>query len=99
MQPFASQRTGQCVRHHLLKLSLQKKEGPELLSLQTTTRDLLIRQNAYLKTEHHDDLSKAALVYGNFSVNQVESAFMPLRSMLLPSHTANAMGTDAPPLN
>jgi hypothetical protein len=35
----------------------------------------------------------------SFKVNQVESAFMPLRSMLLPSHTAKAMGTDIPALN
>src|SRR5687768_3324513 len=37
--------------------------------------------------------------HGSLSVNQVESAFMPLRSMLLPSHTANAMGTDIPALS
>src|SRR6478735_7282294 len=37
--------------------------------------------------------------HGSLSVNQVESAFMPLRSILLPSHTANAMGTDIPALN
>ena len=35
----------------------------------------------------------------SFKVNQVESAFIPLRSMLFPSHTANAMGTDIPALN
>ena len=35
----------------------------------------------------------------SFRVNQVESAFMPLRSMLFPSHTAKAIGTDIPALN
>ncbi len=39
------------------------------------------------------------LDHGNFSVNQVESAFMPFRSMFEPSHTAKAMGTDIPALN
>lgn len=36
---------------------------------------------------------------GSFSVNQVEIPFIPFRSTLLPSHTANATGTDAPALN
>ena len=39
------------------------------------------------------------LDHGNFSVNQVERDFIPFRSMLEPSHTANAMGTEAPALN
>jgi hypothetical protein len=36
---------------------------------------------------------------GSFNVNQVEIPFMPLRSTLAPSHTANANGTDIPGLN
>jgi hypothetical protein len=35
----------------------------------------------------------------SFSVNQVESDFMPFRSTLAPSHTAKAIGTDIPDLN
>src|SRR5262249_58139885 len=35
----------------------------------------------------------------SLSVNRVEGAFMPLRSMLFPSQTANATGTDIPALN
>src|SRR5574340_314208 len=37
--------------------------------------------------------------HGNFIVNQVEIPFIPLRSTLEPSHTANEMGTEAPALN
>lgn len=49
-------------------------------------------------------LTTGALVQNRFaryslSENQVERAFMPLRSMLLPSHTAKAMGTVMPLLN
>lgn len=43
--------------------------------------------------------SSAYLAHGNFNVNQVERAFMPFRSTLEPSHTANAIGTEAPALN
>ena len=35
----------------------------------------------------------------SFSVNQVESDFIPFRSTLAPSHTANAIGMDSPDLN
>ena len=35
----------------------------------------------------------------SFNVNQVESDFMPFRSILAPSHTAKAIGTDIPALN
>lgn len=35
----------------------------------------------------------------SFNVNQVDSDFMPFRSMLAPSHTAKAIGTDIPALN
>ena len=35
----------------------------------------------------------------SFNVNQVDSDFMPFRSMLAPSHTAKAIGTDMPALN
>ncbi len=44
-------------------------------------------------------LSRDRFAHGSLSVNQVESAFIPLRSMLFPSHTAKAMGTDIPALN
>ena len=49
--------------------------------------------------EVRDSLSRDRYSDYSFKVNQVESAFMPLRSILLPSHTANAMGTDIPALN
>ena len=35
----------------------------------------------------------------SFNVNQVDNDFMPFRSMLAPSQTANAIGTDMPALN
>src|SRR5262245_29147129 len=35
----------------------------------------------------------------SFKVNQVDNAFMPFRSILFPSQTANAIGTDIPALN
>src|SRR5436309_1575409 len=44
-------------------------------------------------------LDRARVPQGNFSVNQVEIPFMPFRSTLAPSHTANATGTVAPALN
>src|SRR5262249_9658119 len=37
--------------------------------------------------------------HGSLSVNQVEIPFIPLRSTLLPSHAAKAIGTDIPALN
>ncbi len=43
--------------------------------------------------------SSIALTSYSFRVNQVESDFIPFRSMLFPSHTAKAMGTDMPALN
>src|SRR5580765_8439235 len=49
--------------------------------------------------EIRNSLSRDPYPDYNFKVNQVESAFMPLRSILLPSHTAKAMGTDIPALN
>ena len=79
----------------------RKARGPRVtLPSLTRTRSPLLRiPNTFLPgtgarrhTSHH-------LVYGNFSVNQVERDFIPFRSMLEPSHTANAMGTEAPALN
>lgn len=47
-------------------------------------------------------LFQCASRYGtdySFNVNQVDNDFMPFRSMLAPSQTANAIGTDMPALN
>jgi hypothetical protein len=55
--------------------------------------------DALLRSKESHGLFKNRPTYGSFNVNQVEMPFMPLRSTLLPSHAANAMGTDIPALN
>ena len=52
-----------------------------------------------LNSRGREPLTTNFLTTYSFRVNQVESAFIPFRSMLFPSHTAKAMGTDIPALN
>jgi hypothetical protein len=76
-------------------LSVTENENPQ----PSLTPDWGFSVMLSLYPEVRDSLFRDRYSDYNFKVNQVESAFMPLRSMLLPSHTAKAMGTDIPALN
>src|SRR5678815_716746 len=82
-----------CYGRRSVSLAAPKIEKPQLREL-----GLFLR---FLCSTHHkwNRSLMARSAHGSLSVNQVERAFIPLRSMLLPSHTANAIGTDMPALN